>query len=172
MLRVTCALAIALVLTACGSEDPQPAAPGDVQATAVESLRDAFANATSDLAESEINCLVDGFVQRVGLSELQSHDLIDSTGHLGAGEFDARLAGQFADSYLDCVDYPRKQADLIKSIDPSVAVKPLRNCLNRQLPRKFVRRLIVASQLGIPAASTLQEESQARIRQCQLRAQR
>ena len=168
-----------IALTACGSDksddkdDKKSVSLTQEEKDTAASIAKAFTEeSTGALTTTEANCFAEQFVDSAGLEKLKSAKLIDESGKLNqtGATFDAEVSGDFADAFLGCVDYHRRQAEEIAKADKTVDAKALESCLEDKMPNSYVKKLIVASQTQSEDGAKLGEESNKFLTDCKTEA--
>jgi len=167
-----------IALTACGSDKSDKDEKKTVSLTQEEkdtaaSIAKAFTEeSTGALTTAEATCFAEQFVDSAGLEKLKSAKLIDESGKLNqtGATFDEEVSGDFADAFLGCVDYHRRQAEEIAKADTTVDAKALETCLEDKMPNSYVKKLIVASQTQSDDGPKLGEESNKFLTDCKTEA--
>lgn len=164
-------LVLLLVLSACGGSDKKAAPELSKEEKAVAAkIADTFSSADTGgtLSTKEAKCFADGFVDKVGLEKLEESKLITADGEVNqsAATFDKALSEKFADAFLACVEYQKRQAEEIAKADTSVDAEKLGDCLEKELPTSFVKKLIVASQTQSSDSAKLTEEATKKLSEC------
>lgn len=159
-------------LTACGDggsdKDAKPEL-GTSEKEVAKNIADSFSTgASGSLTADEATCFADQFVDEVGLEKLESSKLIDDKGKLNQqdAKFDKELATDFAESFLGCVDYQKKQAEVIAGTDPKIDAAKLEACLAKAMPEDYVTKLIVASYTQTTESAALLQESTKKLETC------
>jgi hypothetical protein len=171
LLAATCLLLVP-GLSACGSDssDKKDDASLTKEEKAVSAtIADAFSEgASGQLSKKESTCFADAFVADAGLKDLEAANLIDDKGALNqtGAKFDADLSGKFADAFLGCVDYHKRQAEDLAKADKKIDAGKLEACLEDEMPNSYVKKLIVASQVQSSDAVKLGEESNKKLTDC------
>lgn len=168
-----------IALTACGSDKSDEKDDKDAVSLSQEekdtaaSIAKAFTEeSTGALTTTEATCFAEQFVDAAGLEKLKSSKLIDASGKLNqtGATFDEKISGDFADAFLGCVDYHRRQAEEIAKADDTVDAKVLEACLEDKMPNAYVKKLIVASQTQSDDSAKLGEESNKFLTDCKTEA--
>jgi hypothetical protein len=167
-----------IALTACGSgsgssKDHKVTLSKDEKAAAANISKAFTAQTTGALSTKEGDCFAEHFVDSAGLTKLKASKLLTDTGEVNASSsptFDADLAGKFADSFLGCVDYAKRQAQDIAKSDTTVDADKLESCLRKEMPNSYIKKLIVASQTQSGEATKLGEDSNTKLTDCKLQA--
>lgn len=172
---VLCALLL-VALTACGSgksgNKDKVTLSKDEQAVATTIAKAFTAQSSGQLTATEATCFSRSFVDKVGLAKLKSAKLITADGKLNqsGATFDAEISGKFADAFLSCVDYQKRQAEELAKSDKTLDEKLLESCLREQMPNSYVKKLIVASQTQAADSTQLGEESNTKLTTCKTKA--
>src|SRR5215208_5030790 len=120
------AAVLLVAVTGCGSDNSDDKdkvsltkAEKDVAANIGKAFRDQSSGA---LTKTESTCFAESFVDKVGLKKLESSKLIDADGELNqsSASFDTDISGKFADAFLGCVDYTKRQAEEIAKTDKKI----------------------------------------------------
>lgn len=168
-----------IALTACGSDksddkdEKKAVSLTQEEKDTAASIAKAFTEeSTGALTTAEATCFAEQFVDSAGLEKLKSAKLIDEAGKLNqtGATFDAEVSGDFADAFLGCVDYHRRQAEEIAKADKTVDAKALESCLEDKMPNSYVKKLIVASQTQSDDGAKLGEESNKFLTDCKTEA--
>jgi hypothetical protein len=165
-----------VAVTACGSgksdHKATPSLSKDEKAVAAKISKSFTEQSSGALTKTEADCFAKDFVDKVGLTKLKSAKLITAAGDLNTSgaKFDASLSGKFADAFLGCVDYQKRQAEEIAKADTTVDVTKLQACLKREMPESYVKKLIVAAQTQDTTSSALVEESTKKLTSCKTEA--
>lgn len=169
---VIAALAGLLLLTvaACGSSKHTLSA--EEKKVAANIAKSFTAESSGALSTKESTCFADDFVGKVGVPKLKAAKLIDANGQLNqaSAKFDTTLATQFAQSFLGCVDYQKRQAQVIASADPKVDATKLEACLKTAMPKDYVTKLIVASYTQSSTTTSLISDSTKKLQDCKTKA--
>jgi hypothetical protein len=134
-----------------------------------KNIADSFSSGTSGtLTKAESTCFANDFVSSAGVKGLEDAKLIDDKGELNQADakFTEALAGQFADAFLGCVDYQKRQAEEIAKADTKVDAVKLADCLSNKMPEAEVKKLIVASYTQAKESTTLLQDAQKALETC------
>lgn len=125
-------------------------------------------SAAGAMSTKEADCFATDFVGAVGLKELTSAKLITEAGELNpsGAQFNTDISGKFADAFLGCVQYQKRQAAEIAQADAKIDAKKLEACLDREMPESYVKKLIIASQTQPTDSAKLVEESTKKLTAC------
>ena len=168
------AVLLLLALTACGGSDKKDAKPDlDAQEKKVATnLAKSFSGNSQALSKEEADCFAQGFVEAAGVKDLKDAKLIDAKDEVDQtnATFTTKLATQFAESFLGCVDYQKKQAEVIAKSKPTIDQDKLESCLQKQLPESYVTKLIVAGYTASPDSAKLLQQSQQKLATCEKQA--
>lgn len=173
---VVAALSVLLLVaaTGCGGSDSKPKSDLTAKEKKVATnIAKTFRQQSSDaLTAKESTCFAESFVDKVGLKKLESAKLITADGQLNqAGpSIDKSMSGEFADAFLGCVDYQKRQAEQIAKADKTVDEAKLKSCLSEEMPESYVRKLIIASQTQFAESAKLVEESTKKLTECKTKA--
>ncbi|MGO4257177.1 hypothetical protein [Marmoricola sp. RAF53] len=172
---VLAALAVVLTLSvaACGSDSKETPKLGAEEKKVAANISKTFSNESSGaLTAKEADCFADGFVEKVGVKKLKAAKLINEKGELNqtGAKFDDEISGKFADAFLGCVDYQKRQAEEIAKADKKVDAVKLQACLEKEMPESYVKKLIVASQTQSADGAKLVEESTKKLSGCKTQA--
>ena len=112
-----------LALTACGGSSDKPKLTKE-ETKVAGNIAKLFASQSSGaLTSKESRCFANRFVDKVGLAKLKKKKLITADGQLnqsGTSTFDKATSEQFADAFLACVPYQKRQAEQIAKADKTV----------------------------------------------------
>lgn len=167
------AVLLLLALTACGGSNSKSKTLSAADKKVAANIAKSFTSDSSGaLNATEAKCFADDFVSTVGVAKLKSAKLIDANGQLNSSsaKFDTGLATSFAKSFLGCVDYQKKQAQVIAAADPKVDATKLEACLATEMPESYVTKLIVASYTQTAESSKLLNESTQKLQACKTKA--
>lgn len=172
---VLAALGVLLLLavTACGSGTKAAPKLSKEEKKVADNIAKTFTSQSSGaLSKKEADCFARGFVQAVGVKKLKSAKLITATDELNqsGAQFDKSISTKFADAFLGCVDYQKRQAEEIAKADSKVDATKLRTCLEKQMPESYVKKLIIASQTQSADGAKLVEESTKKLTACKTEA--
>ncbi|MBO9522189.1 MAG: hypothetical protein J7518_11685 [Nocardioidaceae bacterium] len=162
-----------LALTACGGSSKDKPKLDKEEKKVAKNIAQTFAQQSSGaLTPKESSCFAQSFVDKVGLPELKKKKLITEKGELNqtGATFDKATSAKFADAFLGCVDYQKRQAEQIAKADKTVDAKKLEDCLREDLPTSFVKKLIVASQTQSSDSTKLVDESTKKVTACKTKA--
>ncbi len=172
---VLAALSVGLMLSvaACGSDGKDtPKLAGEEKKVAANIAKTFSSESSGALTTTEADCFANGFVDKVGVEKLKKAKLITAKGELNqsGAKFDDEISGKFADAFLGCVDYQKRQAEEIAKADAKVDEAKLQACLEKDMPESYVRKLIVASQTQSADSAKLVEESTKKLTTCKTQA--
>jgi hypothetical protein len=172
---VIAALAVLLLLavSACGGSAPKAATLGPEEKKVATNIAKSFAaDSSGALTAAESQCFANAFVGAAGLAKLKSAKLIDASDQLtqASAKFDTKLATQFANAFLGCVDYQKKQAQVIAAADKKVNAAKLEACLSQSMPESYVSKLIVATYTQTSNSAALITESNQKLETCRTQA--
>jgi hypothetical protein len=163
-----------VTLTACGGSGSKNKVSLDKEEKKVAAnIAKSFTSPSSGaLTTTEAKCFSQGFVDKVGVAKLKSAKLITATGELNqsGAVFTKDISEKFADAFLGCVDYQKRQADEIAKADTKVDAAKLQACLKKEMPESYVKNLIVASQTQSSDSAKLVQESTAKLTSCKTQA--
>lgn len=172
---VIAALAALLLFaaTACGGSGDDKPKLSTEETKVAKNIADSFSSESAGaLTAQESKCFADDFVDTVGVKKLKSSKLVDDKGELNQtdAKFDTELAEQFADSFLGCVEYQKRQAEEIAKADTKIDKAKLEKCLDEEMPESYVKKLIVASYTQTEDSATLLQESTKKLDTCKTNA--
>lgn len=159
-----------LSLAACGSSKHTLSA--EEKKAATNMAKSFAAQSSGKVTIQEATCFADDFVGTAGLAKLKSANVLDASDQLNQAnpKFDKTLATQFAHSFLGCIDYEKKQAEVIAAADPKVDATKLEACLKVELPESYVTKLIVAAYTQDPQSATLNNDSSKKLEDCRTKS--
>jgi hypothetical protein len=167
------AVLLLLAVSACGSDSSdKPKLTAEEKKIAANIAKSFSADSSGALNAAEAKCFADDFVGTVGAKKLKAAKLIDAKGALNQSEakFDKALATDFAESFLGCVDYQKKQAQVIAKSDAKIDAAKLEACLAKEMPESYVTKLIVSSYTQTTESTTLLNESTKKLESCKTEA--
>lgn len=162
-----------LALTACGSSGKAKPQLSTEEQKAADNISKTFeSQSNGSLTKTEASCFATNFVDKVGLDKLKAAKLITADDQMNqTGEtFTAEISGKFADAFLGCVDYTKRQAEQIAKADSTIDQATLETCLKTAMPTDYVKKLIVASQTQASDSTTLTADAAKKLTDCKASA--
>lgn len=162
-----------LALAACGGSSSKKPELSKAEKKVANGIAKTYGQQTQGaLSKKESACFADSFVEKVGLKKLKEQKLVNDSGEFNpsGSTVDKNTSELFADAFLGCVDYQKRQAEQIAKADKTVDEKKLEDCLRDELPSPFVKKLIVASQMQSADSAKLIEDSTKKVSACKTKA--
>lgn len=147
----TALLSVLLFASACGgdggSKDSGPDLTKDETKVAGNIADQLSKDEQAGLSKKDAKCFADQFVGAAGVDKLEKAKLVDKEGKVqeSGAKFDKKLSGQYADAYLDCVDFAKEVATSFSQTNPQVDAKKMTSCLEEKLPKDLIKKVIVAT---------------------------
>jgi len=167
-------LVLLLVLAGCGgsSKAEKPSLTKEEKKVADNIAKTFSEQSSGSLNAKEADCFSEAFVDKVGLKALKEAKLIDAEGEMNqaTSTFTKDISGKFAEAFLDCVDYQKRQAEEIAKADTKVDATELAKCLDKAMPKSYIKKLIVASQSQASDAATLSQDATKKLSDCKTEA--
>lgn len=176
LLKNALAIVVAVLLlatAACGSGGGSDLSKEE-QKVADNIASELSSSSAANLPKKDATCFAEKFVDEAGVKALKDSKLIDDKGKVqtSGATFDKKLSEEYADAYLDCVDFSAQVAKTFAASDKNLDEDKLAACLDEELPDSLVRKVIVDTRSPKTANSKDVTEANEKVSQCQKQAQK